>query len=47
MYVGAVSPEVGESRRDTFTVPNPVTVFRNLLVTGARPGRRHAAAATG
>ena len=31
-------PEVGESRRDTFTVPNPVTVYKNLLITGARPG---------
>ena len=38
VYVGVVSPEVGESRRDTYTVPNPVTVFRNLLITGARPG---------
>jgi quinoprotein glucose dehydrogenase len=37
-YVGVVSPEVGESRRATFTIPNPVTVFRNLLITGARPG---------
>jgi len=37
-YVGVVSPEVGESRRDTYTIPNPVTVFRNLLISGARPG---------
>jgi glucose dehydrogenase len=38
VYVGVVSPEVGESRRNTFTLPNPVTVFRNLLISGARPG---------
>jgi glucose dehydrogenase len=38
VYVGVVSPEVGESRRDTYTIPNPVTVFRNLLISGARPG---------
>ena len=37
-YVGVVSPEVGESRRDTFTIPNPVTIYRNLIITGARPG---------
>jgi glucose dehydrogenase len=37
-YVGVVSPTVGETRRDTFTLPNPVTVFRNLIITGARPG---------
>jgi glucose dehydrogenase len=38
VYVGVASDIVGESRRDTFTVPNPVTVFKNLLITGARPG---------
>ena len=38
VYVGVVSPEVGESRRSTFTIPNPVAVFRNLLISGARPG---------
>src|SRR5436190_12567818 len=38
VYVGVTSPAVPENRRDTFTVPNPVTVFRNLLITGARPG---------
>jgi len=37
-YVGVVSSEVGESRRDTYTIPNPVTMFRNLLISGARPG---------
>ena len=37
-YVGIVSPEVGESRRDTYTIPNPVTIYKNLIITGARPG---------
>jgi quinoprotein glucose dehydrogenase len=40
VYVGVVSPEVGESRRDTYTIPNPVAVYRNLLITGARPGEQ-------
>jgi len=38
VYSGVVSPEVGESRRSTFTVPNPVAVYKNLLIAGARPG---------
>jgi glucose dehydrogenase len=38
VYSGVVSPEVGESRRSTFTIPNPVSVYKNLLITGARPG---------
>jgi quinoprotein glucose dehydrogenase len=38
VYIGVVSPEVGESRRGTFTIPNPVTVFGDLLISGARPG---------
>ncbi|HKR29731.1 MAG TPA: PQQ-binding-like beta-propeller repeat protein [Terriglobales bacterium] len=37
-YVGVASEVVGESKRDTFTLPNPVTVYKNLLITGARPG---------
>ena len=37
-YAGVVSPEVGESRRDTYTIPNPVTVYKDLIITGARPG---------
>ena len=40
LYVGVVSPEVGETRRNSYTVPNPVTVFRNLIITGARPGEQ-------
>jgi glucose dehydrogenase/type 1 glutamine amidotransferase len=38
VYVGVTSPAVPENRRDTFTVPNPVTVYKNLLISGARPG---------
>jgi quinoprotein glucose dehydrogenase len=38
VYAGVASPEVAETRRDTFTIPNPVTVYKNLLITGARPG---------
>lgn len=36
-YISVASEVVGESRRDTFTLPNPVTVYKNLLITGARP----------
>ena len=48
VYVGVASPEVGESRRQTYTVPNPVTVFRNLIITGRAPAssRRRSLAAT-
>ena len=38
VYVGVVSPEVGERRRDTYTVPNPIAIYRNVLITGGRPG---------
>lgn len=37
-YVGVVSDVVGESRRDTFTIPNPVALYENLIITGSRPG---------
>ncbi|WP_312128140.1 PQQ-binding-like beta-propeller repeat protein [Brevundimonas sp.] len=37
-YVGVVSETVGESRRDTYTIPNPVAIYKNLIITGARPG---------
>src|SRR5204863_4323067 len=30
VYSGVASEVVGESRRDTFTIPNPVTVYKNL-----------------
>ena len=38
IYSDVASAEVGETRRDTFTIPNPVTVYKNLLIGGARPG---------
>jgi quinoprotein glucose dehydrogenase len=38
VYIGVASKEVGESRRSTFTIPNPVSVYRNLIIAGARPG---------
>lgn len=37
-YVGVASEIVGDSRRRTFTIPNPVIVYHNLFITGARPG---------
>ena len=38
VYSGVASELVGEKRRATFTIPNPVTVYKNLLISGARPG---------
>ena len=40
VYVGVTSEKVPESRRDTFTIPNPLTVYKNLLISGARPGEQ-------
>ena len=40
VYIGVTSAVVPADRRDTFTVPNPVTVFKDLLITGARPGEQ-------
>src|SRR2546430_6794080 len=37
-YIGVASAKVGENSRDTFTLPNPVVVYKNLLISGARPG---------
>lgn len=37
-YVGVASEIVGESRRATYTIPNPVTIYKDLIITGARPG---------
>jgi len=37
-YAGVASELVGETRRDTWTVPNPVSIYRNLIITGSRPG---------
>lgn len=38
LFTGVTSPNVPASARDTFTVPNPVSVYKNLLISGARPG---------
>jgi quinoprotein glucose dehydrogenase len=38
VYAGVASAEVGEKSRETFTLPNPLTVYKNLLISGARPG---------
>lgn len=37
-YAGVASPRVGESRRSTWTIPNPVSIYKNLVITSARPG---------
>jgi quinoprotein glucose dehydrogenase len=37
-YIGVASAKVGENSRKTFTLPNPAVVYKNLLITGARPG---------
>src|SRR5438876_8052030 len=38
VYKDVASDVVGESRRETFTIPNPLTVYKNLIIGGARPG---------
>jgi glucose dehydrogenase len=38
LYSGVVSDRVQPIWRDRYTVPNPVTIYRNLVITGARPG---------
>ncbi|HEX8029901.1 MAG TPA: PQQ-binding-like beta-propeller repeat protein [Vicinamibacterales bacterium] len=38
VYIGVASPDVPANRRDTFTVPNPVSVYKNMIIAGARPG---------
>jgi glucose dehydrogenase len=37
-YIGVSSEIVGDARRHSYTIPNPVTIYRNLIITGARPG---------
>ncbi|OYW11289.1 MAG: hypothetical protein B7X34_03375, partial [Acidobacteriia bacterium 12-62-4] len=37
-YAGVASEVVGETRRDTWTIPNPASIYRNLVITGSRPG---------
>jgi quinoprotein glucose dehydrogenase len=39
-YVGVASTKVGESRRNTFTLVNPVSIYKNLIITAARPGEQ-------
>jgi len=37
-YIGVSSEIVGENRRRSFTVPNPVLIHKDLFITGSRPG---------
>lgn len=37
-YVGVASEVVGETRRSSYTVPNPVSIYKNLFIIGSRPG---------
>jgi len=37
-YIGVTSEVVGDTRRDTYTIPNPVTIYKDMVITGARPG---------
>lgn len=37
-YAGVSSELVGETRRETWTIPNPVSIYKNLIITGSRPG---------
>lgn len=37
-YIGVASEMVGETRRDTYTIPNPVSIYKDLFITAARPG---------
>ena len=38
VYSGVASANVDPIWRTRYTIPNPVTIYRNLIVTGARPG---------
>ena len=46
-YVGVASEVVGDTRRATWTVPNPVTIFGDLVITGSRPGEANPPAPRG
>jgi glucose dehydrogenase len=37
-YIGVASEKVGESHRNSFTIPNPVSIYKNLIISAARPG---------
>jgi quinoprotein glucose dehydrogenase len=36
-YIGVSDEIVGESRRSSYTVPNPVMIYKDLFITAARP----------
>lgn len=38
VYIGVTNEVVGDTRRKTYTIPNPVTIYKDLVITGARPG---------
>jgi glucose dehydrogenase len=37
-YIGVASEKVGERRRNSFIIPNPVSIYKNLIISAARPG---------
>jgi glucose dehydrogenase len=37
-FAGVVSENVSADWRERYTIPNPVTIYRDLVITGARPG---------
>jgi quinoprotein glucose dehydrogenase len=37
-YIGVSDEIVGESWRASYTIPNPVMIYKNLVITAARPG---------
>lgn len=39
-YIGVSDEIVGESRRNSFTVPNPVTIYKNLVIVSSRPSEQ-------
>jgi quinoprotein glucose dehydrogenase len=39
-YIGVVTPRVGETRRNTWTIQNPVSIYKNLIFTSGRPGEQ-------
>jgi quinoprotein glucose dehydrogenase len=42
-YIGVSSEIVGEARRRTFTIPNPVSVYKNLFMNWIAAGRGRSA----
>ena len=39
-YAGVTDEVVGESRRSSYTVPNPVIIYKDLFITASRPGEQ-------